>query len=330
MNKTVRTILLLLGALVLLSFVLFVIGQTSRVVELAARLHPAAGPIALWSLLGLYAALLAAIVVSVVRLPPPLRPPKSVDSPEFEEHLDNLKRRLRDNPHVRELGGGLESRQDVEQALGLLGTRADKLNRDSARQVFYLTALSQNGAIDAFVVLALLVRLVWRVGHVYYQRPTLRDMIYLYSNVAATAFVAAGIEDMDITELAPTLASTSGGSLEGIPFLAGTSRVVANAMLSGTANCYLFLRAGILTKRYCGMLVQEERRTVRKSAFLEAAKLLGVVVAEASGQVTRALGRGVARRASWAVSRFSGRRDPTAGPVPEKPLGTPRRDPSGS
>jgi hypothetical protein len=312
MHKTLRAILLLVGALILLSFVLFVVGQTSRVVELAARLHPTAGAVTLWTLLGAYTLIVTAIVVLFLRLPPPLRPPASADSPELEAHLENLRRRLRGNPHVT---GDLASREEVEQALTLLGKRADELNRGSARQVFYLTALSQNGAIDAFVVLALLVRLVWRIGHVYYQRPTARDMVYLYSNVAATAFVAAGIEDIDVTELAPTLASSSSGSFEGIPFLAGTSRVVANAMLSGTANCYLFLRAGILAKRYCGMLVREERRTVRKAAFVEAAKLLGVVAAEGSTQVTRALGRSVAERASQAMSKLTPRRSGPAEPA---------------
>jgi hypothetical protein len=312
MHKTLRAILLLVGALILLSFVLFVVGQTSRVVELAARLHPTAGAVTLWTLLGAYTLIVTAIVVLFLRLPPPLRPPASADSPELEAHLENLRRRLRGNPHVT---GDLASREEVEQALTLLGKRADELNRGSARQVFYLTALSQNGAIDAFVVLALLVRLVRRIGHVYYQRPTARDMVYLYSNVAATAFVAAGIEDIDVTELAPTLASTSSGTLEGIPFLAGTSRVVANAMLSGTANCYLFLRAGILAKRYCGMLVREERRTVRKAAFVEAAKLLGVVAAEGSTQVTRALGRSVAERASQAMSKLTPRRSGPAEPA---------------
>ncbi len=285
----------------MLSFVVFVVTQTSRLVELAGALNPTLGSITLWTLLAFYATLLAAILVQVLRLPPPLKPPASADSPEFEAHLANLRRRLEGNPH---LDGPLETREDVERALVALGKRADELNRASARQVFYLTSLSQNGAIDAIVVFALLVRLVWRIGHVYYQRPTLRDLGYLYSNVAATAFVAAGVEDLDVAELAPTLASTSGGTLEGIPFLAGTSRVVANSLLSGTSNCYLFLRAGILTRDYCGMLVLEERRTLRKSAFLEAGKLLAIVAAEGSAAVTRALGRGVKRRASSAISKL--------------------------
>ena len=318
MNRTTQRLLLLLGALVTLSFVVFVITQTSRLVELAGTLHPTLGTVVLWGLLALYATILTAIAIQVLRLPPPLTPPASEDSPEFEEHLANLRRRLEGNPH---LDGPIETRQDVERALKALGSRADELNRASARQIFYLTALSQNGAIDAIVVFALLVRLVWRIGHVYYQRPTLRDLAYLYSNVAATAFVAAGIEDLDITELAPTLASTSGGSLEGIPFLAGTSRVVANSLLSGTSNCYLFLRAGILTRNYCGMLVLEERRTLRKSAFVEAGKLLAIVAAEGSTAVTKALGRGMARKASSAMSRLKPRRKETPDPPEETDLG---------
>lgn len=314
MNKTSRRILVLIGLLVLVSFGVFVVGQTSRLVELASTFDPTAGRVVLWTLVTLYAGLLVAIVLMLLRLPPPLRPPSSEDSPEFEDHLANLRRRLRGNPH---LDGDPQTREEIEAALARLAKEADQVNRVSSRQIFYLTALSQSGAIDAIVVMALLVRLVWRVAHVYYQRPTLRDLAYLYSNIAATAFVAAAIEDLDITELAPTLASTPGGTLEGIPFLAGTSRILANSLLSGTSNCYLFLRAGILAKRYCGMLVLEDRRVLRKSAFVEAAKMLAIVVAEGSAQVTKALGRGVARKAARAASKLVPGRADDDGMEPE-------------
>ena len=44
------------------------------------------------------------------------------------------------------------------------------------------------------VVLAAQSRMTWTLARLYYQRPRLRELAYLYGNVAATAFVTAEIE----------------------------------------------------------------------------------------------------------------------------------------
>jgi hypothetical protein len=67
----------------------------------------------------------------------------------------------------------------------------------TASPVFLSTAVLQSGRLDVLVVLAAQTRLIWRIAHVYYQRPSLRDFAQLYVNVASTALVAAGIEDID-------------------------------------------------------------------------------------------------------------------------------------
>jgi hypothetical protein len=51
------------------------------------------------------------------------------------------------------------------------------------------------------LVLAAQTRLIWKVALVYYQRPSLRDFVQLYANVASTAFIAAGVEDIDVDVL---------------------------------------------------------------------------------------------------------------------------------
>ena len=43
--------------------------------------------------------------------------------------------------------------------------------------------------------------MVWRVAHLYYQRPSLREMTYLYANVAATSFVAGELDDLELHQM---------------------------------------------------------------------------------------------------------------------------------
>lgn len=275
--RTLRRILLLLSLFVLLAFAVFVVNQTAQVVELAGRIDARLATATLWGLLGLYAVLLLTPAVLWWRMPPPLEPPASEEDPRFEEHLARLRRRLTGNPHL--LGASLATREDVEAALVRLGEEADRATREAASTVFLTTAVSQSGRLDALMVLTANVRLVWRVAHLHYQRPTLRDMTHLYANVAGTAFVAGQLDDIDVAEqIQPVLTAVFGGVASAVPGMGTASSVLVNSTLSGAANAFLTLRVGMIARRYCGALVLADRRLVRRSATAAAAAQLGSIV----------------------------------------------------
>lgn len=72
------------------------------------------------------------------------------------------------------------------------------------------------------MVLAAQTRLIWRIAHVYYQRPSLRDFAQLYANVASTAFIAAGIEDIDVDVLVGTIFGSTVAAIPGMHLLASS------------------------------------------------------------------------------------------------------------
>lgn len=274
---TLRRIVLLLSLFVLLAFAVFVVNQTAQVVELAGRIDPRLATATLWGLLALYAALLITPAVLWWRMPPPLEPPESEEDPRFDEHLARLRRRLAGNPHL--LGAPLKEREQVDSALELLGAEADAAVREAASAVFLTTAVSQSGRLDALMVLSANVRLVWRVAHLYYQRPSLRDMAHLYANVAGTAFIAGQIDDIDVSEqIQPVLTAVFGGVASAVPGMGTASAVLVNSTLSGAANAFLTLRVGMIARRYCGALVLADRRLVRRWATAAAAAQLGSIV----------------------------------------------------
>ena len=165
------------------------------------------GDVAFWSLLVLYVMCLAVPTVLLLRLPRSLKVPADDSGTEFDRHLDELKQRLRRNDHVS--AQPLDTRADIEAALKVLGDRADEVIQQTAGQVFITTAVSQNGSLDSVVVLAAQSKMTWTLARLYYQRPRLRELTYLYGNlVAATAFVAAEIEDLDLAgQLEPVMSS---------------------------------------------------------------------------------------------------------------------------
>jgi hypothetical protein len=288
MSKTLRNLALLAGTIVVLSFVMFVINQTAQLVQLASTFDPAAGKVVLIGLVGAYAILVAVPVVMIVRLPRPLVPPASREGPEYAAHLDRLRKRLRVNPHHQV--AGLEEEDAVERAIARLDEEAVRIARMTASQVFVSTAVSQSGRLDTFLVLSLQTRMVWKIARLYNQRPSLREMVHLYANVAGTAFAAGEIQDVDLSEQVEPVFSAAIGSLGGaVPGFQLAASILANSVLSGAADAFLTLRVGMIAKRYCGALVVEQPSTLRRRATSEAAEHIGAIVAEGTARITRAL-----------------------------------------
>jgi hypothetical protein len=288
MNRTLKKIVVFTSVLIICFFVLFVINQTAQVVQLAEKISPPFGNFVFWSLLLVYAILLFIPVFLFLSLPRSLTPPKSEDSPEFNAYLAALKKRLVSNSNLN--GLELSSRQHVEEALSILGKKSDEIIQQTASTVFISTAISQSGRLDAFLVLSAQSRMVWRIARLYYQRPTLRDLIQLYANVAGTAFLASEFEDIDISEqVEPVLSSTLGALTVAIPGVQLAASILVNSVLTGTANAFLTLRVGIIARRYCGSLVLAEKRTLRRAASTEAAKLLGSIVKQGTTKLSKAL-----------------------------------------
>ena len=158
------------------------------------------------------------------------------------------------------------------------------------RTVFLTTAVSQSGRLDGLLVLAAQSRMVWRVAHLYYQRPSLREMLYLYANVAATSFVAGELDDLELHQMIqPVVAGTVGAVGGAIPGFQVMTSIMVNSLLSGSANAFLTLRVGIIAKDYCGSLVAEPRTQVRRAATAEAARLLSGIVKDSGKRVRDAI-----------------------------------------
>ena len=219
MTRTIKNVALVVSAVILFFFCLFVVNQTAQVVGLADRVSPAFGTAVLWFLLGLYAALVMASVVFFLRLQRPLAPPDSEMEPEFSRHLGALRTRLAANPRLK--GHDCSGRAGSSGPWSL-GRECDVIIRDSAAAVFVSTAISQSGRLDTVFVLTAHCRMVWRIAGVYSQRPSLRDLVNLYANVAASAFVAGELDEAEIGEqIEPILSSALGAVSLSVPRRAG-------------------------------------------------------------------------------------------------------------
>lgn len=286
-QKQLKLIFIPLAILITLSFVVFVTNQVYQVYQLTSALNTTFGLIVLWSLSITLTALFFIPAYVFLKLPKPLKWSEG-NAQSFREKYF---KRLKSNKFLKTQEVKLNSISNLDGAIQKLSTEADNITKDTASAVFLTTAISQNGKLDALTVFITQSRMVWRIAHLYYQRPSLRELSYLYGNVGAATLLASQIEDINISEqLEPVLKSfvkNSAGKV--IPIIGPTANIIMDSLLEGSTNAFLTLRVGILTKRYCSSLEHLDPKKARRAALKEASGLMGALVFESSGKVVNAL-----------------------------------------
>ena len=263
-----------------------IVAGAASLISLADRVHPIAGTIVFWAvcLAGGFFALYCAIAYA--RLPAALVPPEEDSGPQHDAYLQALRIRLAANPRTRDLP--LVTEEEIEKAIGHLSVQADSVVRRTASTVFLSTALMQNGRLDGLIVLFTQIQMVARIARIYVQRPSPRELGRLYANVAGTAFVASGLESLDLGEMVAPLAVSVVPALKGgIPGLSGISALLVKCVSNGAANAFLTLRVGEVARRYCELTSRCSPELIRKSATAAAVQHLGRIVRENGALVVK-------------------------------------------
>ena len=282
MKKAV-IVLIVVTTVCLLS--LIVAGVTS-LISLADRIHPVAGDAVFWTIVLAAAGAALYLAIAYSRLPGALIPPAETVGPKHEAYLEALRLRLAANPRTR--GVPTATEEEIENALVILSAEADSVVRKTASTVFLSTALMQNGRLDALILLFTQIQMVTRIARVYVQRPSPRELVRLYANVAGTAFISSGLESLDLGEMVAPLATSVVPALKGgIPGLAGISALLVKCVSNGAANAFLTLRVGEVARRYCELTSRSSPELIRKSATADAVQHLGRIVRENGALVVR-------------------------------------------
>src|SRR5262249_25317831 len=249
-NSGLRRIILVLFTLGVVSMLSLIVAGAMSLISFAERIHPLAGALVFWGIClaaGFFALYCA---IAYARLPPALAPPNETSGPKHEAYLQALRSRLANNPRPRELPLGTSA--EIEAAIAHLSQEADLVVRRTASTVFLSTALMQNGRLDGLIVLFTQIQMVGRIARIYLQRPSPREMWRLYEYGGCTAFVASGLESLDLGEMvAPLAVSVVPALKSGIPGLSGISALLVKCVSNGAANAFLTLRVGEVARRYC-------------------------------------------------------------------------------
>jgi len=285
-NSSARKIIVVLAVLVTVCLLSLIIAGVTSLISLAERIHPIAGAIVFWSVCLAAGFFALYCVIAYARLPAALVPPVEESGPNYDAYLEALRVRLAVNPRTR--GKPLATEEEIENAVGLLSAEADSIVRSTASMVFLSTALMQNGRLDGLIVLFTQIQMVGRIARIYVQRPSPRELVRLYANVAGTAFIASGLESLELGEMVAPLAVSVVPALKGgIPGLSGISALLVRCVSNGAANAFLTLRVGEVARRYCELTSRCPPELIRKSATAAAVHHLGRIVRENGALVVR-------------------------------------------
>jgi len=285
-NLSARKIVIALVVLMTVCLLSLIIAGVTSLISLAERIHPLAGSIVFWTLILAAGFFALYCVIAYAKLPAALIPPEENSGPKHDAYLEALRVRLAANRRTRDKP--LTTQEEIENAIGVLSAEADSVVRRTASTVFLSTALMQNGRLDALILLFTQIQMVGRVARVYVQRPSPRELIRLYLNVAGTAFISSGLESLDLGEMVAPLATSVVPALKGgIPGLSGISALLVRCVSNGAANAFLTLRVGEVARRYCDVTSRTSPELIRKSATAAAVQHLGRIVRENGALVVR-------------------------------------------
>ncbi len=285
-NSSAKKIIVVLAVVITVCLLSLIIAGVTSLISLAERIHPVAGTIVFWSVCLAAGFFALYCVIAYARLPAALVPPEEESGPKYDAYLQALRIRLAVNPRTR--GKPLATEEEIENAVGHLSAEADLIVRSTASTVFLSTALMQNGRLDGLIVLFTQIQMVGRIARVYVQRPSPRELVRLYANVAGTAFVASGLESLELGEMVAPLAVSVVPALKGgIPGLSGISALLVRCVSNGAANAFLTLRVGEVARRYCELTSRCPPELIRKSATAAAVQHLGRIVRENGALIVR-------------------------------------------
>ena len=273
---------------------LFFINQIIQFAGVLSGIHPLAGQFFLLVITILIVIFAIHTYIKIKKYPASLEKPKFGNPEEIEEYQRNVLLRLQKNKLLKVNGIHPEKIEDLDEALKVLNAEAEKIIRDNGSWVFVSTAISQNGKLDGLITLFLQLKMIYQISKIYYQKPRTKELYKLYSNVLVTVFLVSQIEELDIAEhLEPVVSKINPGEL--IPGIGKGIGLLTNMLFEGSANCFLTLRIGLITKEFCNFQNFASEKEIRSNCTKEAAVILGSIISKNSGKITKAFLRVVGK-----------------------------------
>jgi hypothetical protein len=175
--------------------------------------------------------------------------PGPVSQAEKEEELirERIKRFQKNKILVEKnnLDFSGDIREQYNQAIQVLEKECEKIRKKYVAQLFYSSSISQNGFIDALLVLSYSVNMVKEIFILYNGRVSNRDLINITKKIYYSVAIA-GSEGIEyVTDEIMTKLASDG--VKSIPFI----EKILGSIADGFLNAVLLNRISYITENYC-------------------------------------------------------------------------------
>lgn len=153
MKKQVKSILTFVAIPIIILFLVVLINQSTQFILLVSTINPLLGQISGVVVVLAFVAIIGVPIVSILRFPKHLVPPKDTGSEQYLSYRKEIQRRLSGNKRITKQKISFAGPKGIEEAFDFLNSKADAKIKETASAVFLTTAISQNGKLDGLMVL---------------------------------------------------------------------------------------------------------------------------------------------------------------------------------
>ena len=183
----------------------------------------------------------------IIKLPKNLGPCRSKS---FEDALIEKRiKTFRSNPNLSEfnfsLDTGVDSKEQYSETIKFLDKKCESIRKTRVANLFYSSAISQNGFIDAILILSASISIVKEIFILYNGRVSNRDLLVIAKHTYySIAIGGSEIVEYPIEEIYSKLASEG---MKEIPFV----DKILGSIADGFVNATLLTRISLITENYC-------------------------------------------------------------------------------
>ncbi len=150
-------------------------------------------------------------------------------------------------------------KNSYEKVIAFLKPEIERIRKKYVTQVFYGTAIAQNGFLDAVIILSSSINMMKEMFLLYRGRVTNRELFRI-GRMVYYSIVIGGSEGVEyaVDEIVSKVFS---GGLKGIPF----ASKILGSIADGFINAALLTRISMITENYCQFIFIESERALYPS-----------------------------------------------------------------
>lgn len=237
-------------------------------------------------------------ILRIPKAPGPLRSGENLDK-ELEKRFELLEQ----NPYLQsvqyDLSAVPRTKEGYDRVMKVLKKESTRIRNKYVNGLFYSTAISQNGFIDAILILSSSVNLVKETFVLYNGRVSNRDLLAIGKQV----YYSMAIGGSETVEYAAgeIFSKLSTEGMRSVPFI----DKILGSLADGFVNAALLTRVALITDNYCSKLIITSERELRPSpAFIvqTASNITGTLQRNLYNELKKLAAARIKDTAVWAAN----------------------------